>query len=118
MADGRGIQFTHQIGEYLAAAYRPKEATANLNTMNVQFPNAPWQVTFSYGRALQDPVIHAWAGREENGIAAQQAFCHRAKMNGLARSGKWSAQSEKSTSGFSGLSRGCGRGKRWINGSA
>jgi fructose-bisphosphate aldolase class I len=81
---------------FLSGGQRPEEATANLNAMNVQFPNAPWQLSFSYGRALQDPVIHAWAGRTENGIAAQQAFCRRAKMNGLARSGKWSAGLEKS----------------------
>jgi fructose-bisphosphate aldolase class I len=81
---------------FLSGGQRPEEATANLNAMNVQFPNAPWQLSFSYGRALQDPVIQAWAGRTENGLAAQQAFCRRAKMNGLARSGKWSAAMEKS----------------------
>jgi fructose-bisphosphate aldolase class I len=63
--------------------------------MNVQFPNAPWQLSFSYGRALQDPVIQAWAGRAESGLAAQQAFRLRAQMNGLARSGKWSPEMEK-----------------------
>jgi fructose-bisphosphate aldolase class I len=81
---------------FLSGGQRPEEATANLNAMNVQFPNAPWQLSFSYGRALQDPVIQAWAGRTENGLAAQQAFCRRAKMNGLARSGRWSAAMEKS----------------------
>src|SRR6266404_1783303 len=48
---------------FLSGGQRPEEATANLNAMNVQFPNAPWQLSFSYGRALQDPVIQAWAGR-------------------------------------------------------
>jgi fructose-bisphosphate aldolase, class I len=81
---------------FLSGGQRPEEATANLNAMNVQFPNAPWQLSFSYARALQDPVIQAWAGRTENGLAAQQAFCRRAKMNGLARSGKWSPEMEKS----------------------
>ena len=81
---------------FLSGGQRPEEATANLNAMNVQFPNAPWQLSFSYGRALQDPVIQAWAGRMENGLAAQQAFCRRAKMNGLARSGRWSPEMEKS----------------------
>jgi fructose-bisphosphate aldolase class I len=80
---------------FLSGGQRPEEATANLNAMNVQFPNAPWQLSFSYGRALQDPVIQAWAGRAENGLAAQQAFRLRAKMNGLARSGKWSPEMEK-----------------------
>jgi fructose-bisphosphate aldolase, class I len=81
---------------FLSGGQRPEEATANLNAMNVQFPNAPWQLSFSYARALQDPVIQAWAGRTENGLAAQQAFCRRAKMNGLARSGRWSPEMEKS----------------------
>jgi len=80
---------------FLSGGQRPEEATANLNAMNVMFPNAPWQLSFSYGRALQDPVINAWAGRAENGLAAQQAFSRRARMNGLARSGKWTADMEK-----------------------
>ena len=81
---------------FLSGGQRPEEATANLNAMNVQFSDLPWQLSFSYGRALQDPVIQAWAGRKENGVAAQQAYYRRAKMNGLARSGKWSAAMEKS----------------------
>lgn len=81
---------------FLSGGQRPEEATANLNAMNVQFADAPWQLSFSYGRALQDPVIHAWGGRKENGGAAQQAYCLRARLNGLARSGKWSADMEKS----------------------
>jgi fructose-bisphosphate aldolase class I len=80
---------------FLSGGQRPEEATANLNAMNVQFPNAPWQLSFSYGRALQDPVIQVWAGRPESGLAAQQAFRLRAQMNGLARSGKWSPEMEK-----------------------
>jgi fructose-bisphosphate aldolase class I len=80
---------------FLSGGQRPEEATANLNAMNAQLPNPPWQLSFSYGRALQDPVIKAWAGRKENGIAAQQAYCRRAEMNGLARSGKWNPELEK-----------------------
>jgi fructose-bisphosphate aldolase class I len=81
---------------FLSGGQSPEEATANLNAMNVLFPNLPWQLSFSYGRALQDPVIKAWAGRTENGPAAQQVFSRRAKMNGLARSGQWRAELEKS----------------------
>ena len=80
---------------FLSGGQRPEEATANLNAMNAQFPAAPWQLSFSYGRALQDPVIQAWAGRLENAPAAQQAFCHRARMNGLARSGSWTPEMER-----------------------
>jgi fructose-bisphosphate aldolase class I len=64
--------------------------------MNVQFSNAPWQLSLCYGRALQDPIIQGWAGRVENELAAQQAFCHHAKLNGLARNGRWDAAMEKS----------------------
>jgi len=81
---------------FLSGGQSPEEATANLNAMNVLFPNLPWQLSFSYGRALQDPVIKTWAGRTENGPAAQQVFSRRAKMNGLARSGQWRADLEKS----------------------
>jgi fructose-bisphosphate aldolase class I len=80
---------------FLSGGQAPEEATANLNAMNVQFPNAPWPLSFSFGRALQDPVIQAWAGRTENALAAQQAFLRRARMNGLARSGRWGLESEK-----------------------
>lgn len=79
---------------FLSGGQSSEEATANLNAMNVQFPNAPWQLSFSYGRALQDAVIKAWAGRQENAAAAQQAFFHRARMNGLARIGRWSPETE------------------------
>ena len=80
---------------FLSGGQRPEEATANLNAMNAQFPAAPWQLSFSYGRALQDPVIQAWEGRMENAPAEQQAFCHRARMNGLARSGSWTPEMER-----------------------
>ena len=49
----------------------------------------PWQLSFSYGRALQQPALKAWGGKAENRTAAQQAFFHRAKMNGAARSGDY-----------------------------
>jgi fructose-bisphosphate aldolase class I len=82
---------------FLSGGQSPEEATANLNAMNDKFPNSPWPLSFSFGRALQDPVIQAWAGRTENAPAAQRVFLHRARMNGLARSGRWTPQLEKST---------------------
>jgi fructose-bisphosphate aldolase class I len=81
---------------FLSGGQGPEEATANLNAMNVQFPTVPWQLSFSYGRALQDPVIRAWAGRTQNLLAAQEAFSRRAKMNALARSGRWTSLMESS----------------------
>ena len=80
---------------FLSGGQRPEEATANLNAMNASFPAAPWQLSFSYGRALQDPVLKAWRGRVENVPAAQAAFFHRAQMNSLARRGQWSSTLEK-----------------------
>jgi fructose-bisphosphate aldolase class I len=80
---------------FLSGGQSPEEATANLNAMNDQFPIAPWPLSFSFGRALQDPVIQAWAGRTENALAAQRIFLHRARMNGLARSGRWRPELEK-----------------------
>jgi len=55
----------------------------------------PWPVTFSYGRALQHEPQKVWAGKAENVAAAQRAFSHRARMNGLAMLGQWKAESEK-----------------------
>jgi fructose-bisphosphate aldolase class I len=62
--------------------------------MNAMGPH-PWKLTFSYGRALQQAAIQVWKGKAENVAAAQRAFLHRARMNGLAASGKWEARLEK-----------------------
>jgi fructose-bisphosphate aldolase, class I len=82
---------------FLSGGQGPEEATANLNAMNALFPNIPWELSFSYGRALQEPVLHAWAGKKENAPAAQQAFYRRAKLNGLARRGKYAVELEKTS---------------------
>jgi fructose-bisphosphate aldolase class I len=55
----------------------------------------PWKLTFSYGRALQAAAIKAWGGRPENVAAGQRAFDHRARMNSLAATGRWTAEREK-----------------------
>ena len=80
---------------FLSGGQGPEEATTNLNAMNALFPNVPWELSFSYGRALQEPVLLAWTGKKENAQAAQQAFYQRAKLNGLARRGKYSVELEK-----------------------
>ncbi len=64
-------------------------ATENLNAMN-QIGGFPWNMTYSYGRALQQSALFAWQGEDANYDAAQKAFNHRAKMNGLASMGEWS----------------------------
>ncbi len=79
---------------FLSGGQSDEEATANLNAINAGGP-LPWKVTFSYGRALQAAPQKAWAGKAENVAAAQAAFAHRARMNGLAAQGKWSAGLEK-----------------------
>jgi fructose-bisphosphate aldolase, class I len=55
----------------------------------------PWQMTFSYGRALQAAPQKAWSGKDDNVGAAQAAFLHRARMNGLASQGKWNEVLER-----------------------
>ncbi|WP_439939205.1 class I fructose-bisphosphate aldolase [Nocardia sp. N13] len=78
---------------FLSGGQSPQEATARLDALNRCAPQ-PWQLSFSFGRALQAPVLDAWAGRPENRTAAQAALLGRARMNGLARRGAWSADLE------------------------
>jgi fructose-bisphosphate aldolase class I len=79
---------------FLSGGQSDEEATAHLDAMNKLGP-LPWKLTFSYGRALQAAPQKAWSGKRENVAAAQKAFAHRARMNGLASLGKWSAALEK-----------------------
>jgi fructose-bisphosphate aldolase class I len=66
--------------------------------MNERGPH-PWELSFSYGRALQAPALKAWHGEESNVQAGQEAYAHRARMNGLARSGEYSEEKEKEFAG-------------------
>jgi len=79
---------------FLSGGQSDEEATAHLDAMN-RISNLPWRLTFSYGRALQHAPQHAWSGKPENAAAAQRAFAHRARMNGLASLGQWRADLEK-----------------------
>jgi fructose-bisphosphate aldolase class I len=79
---------------FLSGGQSDEEATAHLDAMN-KMGDLPWKLTFSYGRALQAAPQKAWSGKNENVAAAQRAFSHRAKMNGLATLGKWKADLEK-----------------------
>jgi fructose-bisphosphate aldolase class I len=79
---------------FLSGGQSDEEATAHLNAMNAGF-DLPWPLTFSYGRALQAAPQAAWRGKSENVSAAQRAFAHRARMNGLAATGKWKPDLEK-----------------------
>jgi fructose-bisphosphate aldolase class I len=79
---------------FLSGGQTPEQATARLDALNRCGPQ-PWQLSFSFGRALQAPVLDAWNGLESNGASARAALLHRARMNGLARRGRWSADLER-----------------------
>jgi fructose-bisphosphate aldolase class I len=79
---------------FLSGGQSDEDATAHLNAMNAMGPH-PWELSFSYGRALQAPALKAWRGEAGNVAAGQQAYLHRARMNGLARSGSYSPELEE-----------------------
>jgi fructose-bisphosphate aldolase class I len=79
---------------FLSGGQSDEDATANLNAMNAIGPH-PWQLSFSYGRALQAPALKAWGGKAENVEAAQRAYYHRAKMNSAARTGMYASEMER-----------------------
>lgn len=75
---------------FLSGGQGPEEATENLNAINQLRGNSPWKLSLSYGRALQQPVLQAWMGKQENHDAAQQALLKRARLNSLACCGEYS----------------------------
>ncbi len=79
---------------FLSGGQSPEQATAHLDAMNKRGPH-PWVISFSYARALQDPVLKAWKGQKENWEAAQKELAHRAKLNSAARQGSYSSDMEQ-----------------------
>lgn len=79
---------------FLSGGQGPEEATENLNAINQLRGNVPWQLSISYGRALQQPALQAWQGKAENREAAQQALLKRAQLNSLARQGAYDPSME------------------------
>ena len=79
---------------FLSGGQGPEEATENLNALNQRRDQAPWQLSISYGRALQQPALKIWAGKPENVKAAQQALLERARLNSLARQGLYQPSME------------------------
>ncbi len=79
---------------FLSGGQDNEDATAHLDMIN-KIGNFPWNITYSYGRALQQSALFAWQGKTENYDATQAAFNHRAHMNGLASMGEWDASLEK-----------------------
>jgi len=81
---------------FLSGGQSDELATAHLNEMNKAYAGKlPWPVSFSYGRALQAPSLKAWKGSTANVAAGQAALLHRSRMNGLACSGKYTAELER-----------------------
>jgi fructose-bisphosphate aldolase class I len=78
---------------FLSGGQSEVQATENLNAINQI--GGPWALSFSYGRALQQSALSAWAGDASNLEAAQEAFVHRARMNARAAAGEWSAEMEQ-----------------------
>jgi fructose-bisphosphate aldolase class I len=81
---------------FLSGGQTDELATAHLSAMNELGP-LPWQLTFSYGRALQAPALKAWGGQSSNFKAGQKAYFHRARLNGASRFGRYTAAMEKET---------------------
>ncbi len=79
---------------FLSGGQAPEEATRNLNAINQQYSNAPWNLSISYGRALQQTALHSWLGKTENIAAAQQALLKRAYLNHLAMLGEYKTEME------------------------
>ncbi|MCL6416736.1 fructose-bisphosphate aldolase class I [Aestuariirhabdus sp. Z084] len=77
---------------FLSGGMTPEQATENLNSLNQG--QAPWQLSTSYGRALQEPALKAWGGSSNNGAACQAALLNRARLNSLARQGNYDSSME------------------------
>lgn len=79
---------------FLSGGQTAEQATERLSAMNA-LGGSPWELSFSYGRALQDPVLKTWRGNTVNAEPARNAFYHRARLNGAARYGRYSKEMEK-----------------------
>jgi fructose-bisphosphate aldolase class I len=81
---------------FLSGGQSAELASARLNAMNVKFKSRlPWALAFSFARAIQQPALELWKGRDENVLAAQQVLYHRARCNQAARCGEYNAGMEK-----------------------
>jgi fructose-bisphosphate aldolase class I len=79
---------------FLSGGQSGEEACTNLDAIN-RLGKTPWQLTYSFGRALQYPAIEIWAGDSANAAAAQAALLHRARMSSLARAGAYDPAAER-----------------------
>ena len=85
---------------FLSGGQTPQEATAHLNRIHTLNEKLPWYVSFSYARALQDPALKTWQGKDENIPMGQKAFLKRAKLNSLATMGKYKEEMENQDLGI------------------
>ena len=84
---------------FLSGGQSAELASARLNAMNVRFKSRlPWALAFSFARAIQQPALEIWQGKEANVLAAQQALNHRARCNRAARRGEYDAAMDKDMS--------------------
>ena len=81
---------------FLSGGQKAETATAHLDAMNAMLNPNPWPLSFSFGRALQEPALDAWGGESRNVEAGQRALLHRARCNSVARLGQYSAAVEHS----------------------
>jgi fructose-bisphosphate aldolase class I len=79
---------------FLSGGQSDELASAHLNAMNAMDLSHPWELSFSYGRALQAPALKAWGGKADNLDAGRKALLHRARCNSAARTGKYDAAME------------------------
>src|SRR5208283_1584792 len=83
---------------FLSGGQSAELASARLNVMNLRFKSRlPWALAFSYARAIQQPALEVWQGKEANVKAAQQALLHRARCNRAARRGEYTAAMERTS---------------------
>jgi fructose-bisphosphate aldolase, class I len=82
---------------FLSGGQTDEKAAAHLSKMN-EIGDVPWEISFSYGRALIGAPLKVWSGEESNIDDAQEAFAHRARCNGAARQGSWTEEMEQERS--------------------
>ena len=97
---------------FLSGGQPSELASARLNAMNVRFKSRlPWALAFSFARAIQQPALEIWQGKEANVLAAQQALSHRARCNRAARRGEYNAAMEKDIDKYPATHEACGIAK-------
>ena len=81
---------------FLSGGQAPELATAHLNAINKNYKNRlPWTVSFSFARAIQQPALEAWKGKDENVEKAQKLLYKRAKLDAMARNGQYNLTMEE-----------------------